>query len=418
MNASGAKVFVIGGGIVGLSCALAAQARGFEVTIADPSGYGEGASYGTAGVLATSECLPLASPGIVWSFPKMLLNPTGPLTIRWRYLPLLAPWLLKFARSCTRERFQAGALALSSLLKNARAAHGRLAAQADIEDRILDVGWLKLFESDQTFNPAKAEFEAMENLGVSCEHLSSGEIARREPALARSFKHGILHAGCSQIQDPGAYVRRLGDLFERRGGTLVKCEIVRLETAGDQVICAHTQSERFKANQFVVAAGAWSKKLASDAGAPVPLGTERGYHLVFDVAHEQLLSQPAFWAEQSVVMSPSKGSVRITNGVELASLAAKPDFRRFNRQIPGLAGAFVAGAVQSVREEWLGFRPSLPDSLPVIGRASERSNCILAFGHGHIGFTAGPVTGELVGNLLSAEATPIDIKPFSPGRFM
>ena len=115
MNASGAKVFVIGGGIVGLSCALAAQARGFEVTIADPSGYGEGASYGNAGVLATSECLPLASPGIVWSFPKMLLNPTGPLTIRWRYLPHLAPWLLKFARSCTRERFQAGALALSSL---------------------------------------------------------------------------------------------------------------------------------------------------------------------------------------------------------------------------------------------------------------------------------------------------------------
>ena len=417
MSASGASVFVIGGGIVGLSCALAAQARGFDVTLADPRGYGEGASYGNAGILATSECLPLASPGIVWSVPWLLFNPTGPLTIRWRYLPALAPWLLKFARFSTQERFQAGAMALSALLKNARAAHGRLALQAGIEDRILDVGWLKLFESDQTFNAAKAEFDAMESLGVSCEHLSAGDIAHREPALARSFKHGVLHPGCSQVQDPGAYVRSLGALFERRGGRLVKGEIVRLETAGDQVICAHSQTGRHEANQFVIAAGAWSKKLAADAGACVPLDTERGYHLVLDVTHERLLGQPVFWAEQSVVMSPSKGSVRVTNGVELASLAAKPDFRRFKRQLPDLTRAFVAGAVQEVREEWLGFRPSLPDSLPVIGRTTEHSNCILAFGHGHIGFTAGPVTGELVGDLLRAQATPIDLKPFSPGRF-
>jgi D-amino-acid dehydrogenase len=410
------RVFVVGGGIVGISCALSAQRRGFDVTLADPRGFANGASYGNAGVIANSECVPLATPGVLRTVPWMLLSKDSPLTIRWRYLHRIAPWMLRFVRSSTPGQVRSAAQALASLLALSKAAHYDLAREAGTANAIREVGWLKAFESDAAFKGSARDFELMQQHGVACQYLNGREIREREPGLSRNFKHAILHTDCAQIDDPGAYCTELGQLFLSRGGQLVRSEVLRLESSGGRVQRAHTGTEAYEADQFVIAAGAWSRKLAADVGDRVPLDTERGYHLVFKTPNRRVFRQPIYWAEKSVVMSASEGRLRVTSSVEFAGLDAKPDFRKLQRQVADLRSV-TAGECGAIEAEWLGFRPSMPDSLPVLGRSRRTENCVLAFGHGHLGLTAGPITGEIVGRLLANEPTPLDIRAFSSARF-
>ena len=416
VEASRGRVFVVGGGIVGLSCALAAQRRGFAVTLADPRGFGNGASYGNPGVIANSEGVPLAPPGVLRTGPWMLFSKDSPLTIRWRYAPQIAPWMLRFVRSGTPGRVRGAAQALASLLALSKSAHHDLAREAGIAGSIREVGWLKAFETDASFKGAARDFELMQRHGVECQYWNAQQVREREPGLARSFKHAIMHPDCAQIDDPGAYCAALGRLFLSRGGQLVQSEVLRLEAGGARVQCAHTGTQAYEADQFVIAAGAWSRKLAADVGDRVPLDTERGYHLVFRTPGQRVFQQPIYWAEKSVVMSAAPGRLRVTSSVEFAGLEAKPDFRKLRRQVADLRTATVHGC-GPIEAEWQGFRPSMPGSLPVLGRSQRAENCILAFGHGHLGLTAGPVTGEIVGRLLAGEPTPIDARPFSSARF-
>lgn len=410
------RIIVVGAGIVGVSCAVFLQRAGLRVSVLDPRGPGGGASYGNAGVIAVSECVPVGTPGTLMRVPSMLLSRRSPLRIRWRYLPRLAPWLWRFVRSSSPGRVEAAAIALINLLKRAQAAHRFLIQAAGAEALVSDVGWLKVYGTDLGFKKEAASMALMQKLGVKCEHLRQDEIRQLEPALAPIFKHAIYHPECSQIADPKAYVEKLARMFVAAGGEIRDETVIDIDFAGSRARGVITNAGRRAACGIVVAAGAWSRHLAGRLGCRVPLDTERGYHLMLPPPREGSLQRPILLADLSVVLAPMLGGVRLTSSVEFAGLEAPADFRPIRRLLPEISRA-VPGIGMSPTSEWLGFRPSMPDSLPVIGRPPGHRNCYLAFGHGHLGLTLGPITGQLIAGLVSEREPDLDLSPFRPDRF-
>jgi D-amino-acid dehydrogenase len=416
MPAQRKKIVVVGAGIVGLSCALHAQRRGHDVTVIDPRGFGNGASSGNAGVVAVSECMPLATPGTLKRVPRMLLASDSPLSIRWSYAARIAPWLLRFVRSGTPARVAHAMESLASILALAKAAHRDLAALAGSASMIQNTGWLKAYETDRAYEAARGDFERMRVHGVDCRYLERAAVQAHQPNLADIFRHAIFHPECDQIGDPQAYTASFGAAFLRAGGTHIRAEAAALERRGGSIVAALTGTDRYEADCFVIAAGAWSKKLCADAGATLPLDTERGYHVVLSGCEQDLPASPVYWDEKSIVMSASGDRLRVTSSVEFAGLAGRPDFRKLKKLLPEIRRAHKRPPGPVVGE-WLGFRPSMPDSLPVIGAAPRADNAFLAFGHGHCGLTLGPVTGALVAQLIDGVSPDVDLLPFSPGRF-
>lgn len=416
MPAGPQKVLVIGAGIVGLSCALQAQRRGHRVTVIDPRGFGAGASHGNAGVLAVSECVPIGTPEILRQTPSLLLGRNSPLTMRWAYAPRMVNWLYRFARSCAPGTVEHSMEALSALLSRAHAAHTELATLAEAQDRIRQHGWIKAFETTYAFEASQADFDRMRRHGVACDYLDADGLLQREPNLQPIFKHAIVQSDCAQIADPGAYTRSYGEEFLRRGGEYIRAEVESFDYQGDRVRGAVTKTERYEADVYVLASGAWSKKLAADAGSAIPLDTERGYHLELAATPDAMATAPILWSEHSIVMSPNARGVRVTSSVEFAGLKRGPDFRKLLKKVPEIRRAFRQSPGHATAE-WLGFRPSMPDSVPVIGRAPRAGNTIFAFGHGHLGLTLGPLTGLLVGALIDGSDPGVDLAPFCPSRF-
>lgn len=416
MSSSAKRVVVVGAGIVGLSCALHAQQRGHRVTVVDPRGFAGGASAGNAGILAVSDCVPIATPELLRRVPRMLFDRDSPLTMRWSYAPRIAPWLYRFLRSGTARRIGPAMESLARLLSQAKSAHRELAAMAGAQHFIKPTGWIKAFERDETYDAAQVDVERMRKHGVECQYLDHAALQERQPNLSDIFRHAIFHPACDQVIDPAAYVQAYGQEFLRRGGSYIRAEILALERKGGVATAVRSQTDKYDGDCFVIAAGAWSKKLCADAGAAVPLDTERGYHIVLGGQEDELPSAPVYWGERSIVMSPQGGSLRVTSSVELAGLHRPADFSKLRKLIPEIRRAHRRPPGR-VLAEWLGFRPSMPDSLPVIGRAPAADNTFLAFGHGHLGLTLGPISGALVAQLIDGEAPDLDLSPFSAGRF-
>lgn len=410
------RVLVIGGGIVGLSCALQAQRNGHRVTVIDPRGFAGGASHGNAGVLAVSECIPIGTPEILRQVPSLLFGKNSPLTLRWSYAPYMANWLYRFIRACSPSMVGRSTEALSSLLTRALSAHAELATLAGCNDQIRKHGWIKAFETDGTYKSALPDFELMRQHGVSCEYLRPDDLSAREPNLAPIFKHAIMQTDCAQVLDPASYTNAYGIEFLKGGGEYIRAEVEKLEYRNGIVKSAITRTDRYEADLYVVATGAWSKKLAADVGSSIPLDTERGYHVVLSSSPDKLTTAPLLWAEHSIVMSPNSCGLRVTSSVEFAGMKRSPDFRKLVKKIPEVRRAYVRPPGHAIAE-WLGFRPSIPDSVPVIGRAPRADNTIFAFGHGHLGLTLGPLTGLIVGDLIENREPQFDLAPYSASRF-
>lgn len=416
MSKSSQRVLVIGGGIVGISCALNAQRSGHRVTIMDPRGFAAGASYGNAGILAVSDCVPIGTPEILKQARALLFGKDSPLTMRWSYAPHMIDWLRRFALACKPAAVERATLALADILSRATQAHHELAQAAGVSDLIAQHGWIKAFETDAAFKAAAADFDRMHDHGVPCEVLDRDALLALEPNLAPIFRHAVLQPTCSQVVDPGRYVQALGDTFLKQGGTFIRAEVQCLQRGSGRVTAALTQTDRYDADVFVVAAGAWSKKLAADAGSRVPLDTERGYHVVLESPPEHMTKAPVLWAEHSIVMSPNTHGIRVTSSVEFAGLERGPDFSKLARKLPHVRRAY-ATAPGAVQAQWLGFRPSMPDSVPVIGKAPRAENTFFAFGHGHLGLTLGPITGRIIGALIDERLPEIDPAPYRASRF-
>ena len=416
MSQSPRSVVVIGAGIVGVSCGLHLQGRGHRVTVLDPRGIGHGASYGNSAIVASSECLPVATPGTLRRVPSMLLSRDGPLHIRPAYLPALLPWLARFVAASRPERVAEISQALAALLRHAVEEHRQLAAPAGIAARLSPTGWLTAYESVRAFERAKPGYDAMQRLGVRCEELGPDEIRAREPALAPIFARAVFHPECHHVGDPHAYTAALGEHLVRGGAVLREEAATGFSLRDGSVTGVTTANGTVAADVIVVACGAWSKALAAQLGERVPLETERGYHAMFSVPDAPRLNSPVHWTDRSVVLSPMPNGLRMTSSVEFGGLHAPADYRHLNRLAADVRRALPSASAE-VTSRWLGFRPSMPDSLPVIGATRRHGNCFLAFGHGHLGLTLGPVTGRLVADLVDGRHPGIDVVPYAPERF-
>jgi D-amino-acid dehydrogenase len=412
-------VVVIGAGIVGLACAAYLQRDGRKVVMLDPGGPGEGASYGNAGGLNGSSIVPVAMPGVLAKVPHWLLDPEGPLSIRLRYLPQLLPWLYRFVRAGRPELVRAQARALRGLLAPTVDMHRELAASVGAADLIQRSGLLIVYRSEASFAADADANRLRADNGVEIDELSEDELRQLEPTLSPAYTRARFISENGYVRNPLRLSRSLAEALVANGGEIRRERAEGFAFANGRVEAVFTATGRIPAAAVVLAAGAHSKPLAARLGEKVPLDTERGYHAMIK-APEVAPRLPIMDAEAKFVATPMEQGLRMAGTVEFAGLEAPPDWRRA-RILLRHGQAMFPGLPRSVAEDrvslWMGFRPSMPDSLPVIGRTRRYANAFLAFGHGHVGLIGAPMTGRIIADLIAGRPPAVDLSPFSAARF-
>ncbi|MGH7036791.1 MAG: NAD(P)/FAD-dependent oxidoreductase [Stellaceae bacterium] len=413
------RVAVIGAGMVGVCAASYLQRDGHSVVLIEAGEPGRGASYGNAGCLNGSSVTPMAMPGIMRQVPRWLFDPIGPLALRWQYLPRIAPWLWRFARAATPEQAHRTARALRPLVGASLPALAPLAAAAGAEDLIHRFGHLYVYRSAESLAKERFAWDLRRENGVEVDEFDADGLRQLEPALSRDYVCGVLVRENGHTTNPLALVERLLRHFLDAGGELVRARASGFRLASGRLAAVLTEEGEVAAEAAVVCAGAWSKSLAAGLGDRVPLESERGYHLMIRDP-EAVPRIPIAEADGKFVATPMAEGLRFAGTVELAGLTAPPDWRRARilldqgrRLLPGLAAHYPEERLPL----WMGHRPALPDSLPVIGPARASADVIYAFGHGHVGMTAAPMTGRVVADLIAGRPPPLDIAPFSARRF-
>ncbi|WP_428540069.1 NAD(P)/FAD-dependent oxidoreductase [Profundibacter sp.] len=408
-------IIVIGAGIIGISTALALQASGFSVRILDRKGVAAEASQGNAGAFAFTDIVPLATPGIMLKAPKWLLDPMGPLSVPPSYALKIAPWMLRFWRASWRDRYDATITAQAQLMKLSRAALERQIQMVSGEEMMQRDGQLQLYEGEREYAASLPGWELRRQHGVEFELLESPQkIAEIQPGLDLRFTHASFTPKWMNTCDPARWTEHLARNFVARGGTIDIDEVKSLSQEQGQVLLTTTSGKQH-ARQVVVAAGAWSHRLAKTLGDKIPLETERGYNTTLPAGAFDLRTHLTFGGHGFVV-SKISGGVRVGGAVELGGLTLAPNYKR--------ADILLKKAVQFLPElntqggqQWMGFRPSTPDSLPVISYASNTRNVIYAFGHGHLGMTQAAGTAELVTSLANGNEATMSLDAFSASRF-
>jgi glycine/D-amino acid oxidase-like deaminating enzyme len=407
------RVAVIGAGFVGLSSAYWLMRDGHEVSLYDPAGAAGGASFGNAGTFANYACIPVNNPTVFRDLPRYLLSATSPLRVRWGYLPQLMPWLVGFLRSSTTARYTRSATALATLLGRAQQGYSDMLAQAGLDGFIRQRECLYLYSSAATFEGSRPTLELRHRLGVTTRILDSQEVTDLEPSLQPLFARGALFEGSWHLTDPSAFLHALQRWLVSKGLQLHATRVDAIRPSSDGVVLGTTEGDA-QFDSVAVCAGVHSRALAAQCGDAVPLEAERGYHLMYP-GTSHLISRPIGWAERGFYMTPMAQGIRVAGTVELAGLGIRKhqglmDLLHFSsrRALPGLGEPTAP---------WLGFRPTLPDGLPVLGRSRNSDRVIYAFGHQHIGLTLGGLSGMVVADQLARRESVIDIKPFAAARF-
>ncbi|MGH1416186.1 MAG: NAD(P)/FAD-dependent oxidoreductase [Pelagimonas sp.] len=409
-----ASITVVGAGVVGITTALALQKQGFSVTVLDSKGVAQEASAGNAGALAFADIEPLAAPGIITKAPGWLVDPVGPLSIPLGYAPRIAPWMLRFWRASLPDRHRRGIAAQATFMHHAREAFHRLAKDQNLEDHLRHDGQLHLYDTAADFHAAQSMWNRRRLHGVAFELLEShAAIAEIQPGLAPTFRYAGFTPQWTNLVDPNEWVLALAQRFVSGGGRIEQATVSGVYDGG-AVIDINGQ-ERRKTDHLVICAGAWSHRLARDLGDHIPLETERGYNTTLPDGAFDLRTHLTF-GKHGFVVSKIGAGVRVGGAVELAGLRRKPNYRRA-KALLDKAKRFLPGLSVENGTEWMGFRPSLPDSLPVIGKAPKAPRVIYAFGHGHLGLTQSAGTAELVAQLVTGADTAVNIQPFRPTRF-
>jgi len=412
-------IVIIGAGIVGLATAAWLQREGRAVTLVDMGAPGEGATLGNAGCLNASSVVPMSMPGIAKQVPGWLMDPLGPLAIRWSYLPSLAPWLLRFWRAGTPMNVRMQAQALRPLIVDSVANHQVLANEAGVGHLVQRAGHLVVYSTEAGYQKDQAAMGLRAANGTQITVLEPGDLRDFDPVLGPQFVRGLFIAENGHCTNPLELAQGLARLVTARGGEIVRAKALGFESSGREVTAVLTDQGPFSGTHFVLAAGAWSRDLAAKLGDRVPLDTERGYHIM--VRDPECMPRvPTTWSEGKTVATGMTTGLRFAGTVEFAGLKAPPNWARANMQLQS-GQAMLPRLARSYAEDrltrWLGFRPSMPDSLPVIGASSGFRNAFHAFGHGHIGLAAASTTGRVVADLVQGRKPSIPISAFGAGRF-
>jgi D-amino-acid dehydrogenase len=409
-------VLVIGAGIVGVAIALRLQQESRAVLLIDREGVAAEASRGNAGALAFSDILPLASPGIVRKAPRWLLDPLGPLTIRPSYLPRIAPWLVRFWRASLSDRVRASTAAQAAMMDLSAVETPLMFATAGASHMLHGDGVLHVYESEAELAAAQPGWQARADHGIAFTHLRGPEaIAEFQPGLSPSLTAATFVPGWMTVGDPQVVTESLARHFAQRGGRIRRADAAALAPGTDGVAVQSRDGRSIVAQRVIVAAGAWSHRLARTLGERIPLETERGYNTTLPVDAFDLKRQLTF-GSHGFVVTPLDCGVRVGGAVELAGLDAPPNYARASAML-AKAKRFMPGLRVEGGTQWMGFRPSLPDSLPAIGPAAADARVVYAFGHGHLGLTQAAATARLVADILADRPLPLDLLPFKPQRF-
>lgn len=416
MEQAPSSAIVIGAGVAGVSTALYLQRDGHRVSIIDPEPPGSMTSFGNAGLIATYATIPTATPDILMRVPKMLMDPSGPLSLRWSYLPQLTPWLLSLVRNSAPGRIRENALAKSILLNRAWDDFRPLIDQAHASDLIYAGGMLRVFRTDEAFERMKLrEIDLMDATGRSYELLGSDEIRQMEPNLEPVFRHAMFSTDSRNIRNPGRLTEVFAQDFMARGGLLKPETVTSLKRATDGEWRVGTNVGEYAAEIVVIAAGAWSRRIAKLVGVNLLLDTERGYHVMLPTV-EDGLNRSVHFGEEGLMISPMETGYRLSTGVELAGIDAAPDYRRIRRAVQQVHG-FVKGLRPDEQSIWMGRRPSTPDTVPILGGVPEIDNLYFATGGAHIGMTLGPTFGRIIADLVAGRDPGVDLTPYRPNRW-
>ena len=410
------RIAVIGAGIVGVATGLILQREGHQVTLVDPAPPGTGTSFGNAGSIAVGSVYPTGSPGNWKQVPKMLVDPASPLNIRPAHLPRMLPWLVQFLAASTPSRVEEISKHLRAITKDAMTAHKTLITLSGAHEVVRPVGWLKVYSSQAKFDRTAEERATMERRGVRFDVLTADEIRQLEPGLSPRFTHAYHQPENGFVSQPIKLTEAYFAKFRDLGGGWIAERVQRFDCGAAGVEQVVTDRGMHDVDAVVVAAGARSHEICAMLGRKVPLDTERGYHLNLNVLEGPELRRPTVIGDHGFVLAPMQDGLRLTTGAEFAGVDAPPDFRRVYRMLP-MAHEALPGLKTEVTREWLGFRPSTPDSVPVIGASPDQPNVYFGFGHSHIGLTLAARTGELLADLIAGRDPGIDMAPYRIDRF-
>jgi len=407
------KIGIVGAGIQGISNALFLQKKGFKVTIFDRDEPGSpAASYGNAGHFSPYASVPVNRPDVLSDVPAMLLSSTGPLALKWNYVPKMVPWFLKFIRNCTTKKMMHTAKNMHQILDLALPAYDELFDDIELGGLVEKKGILYIW-NDQNLKSRELEINIRNELGVDQQEVTPKEIHDLEPNIKPIYHGGVYYQYGRHARNPRKILLKLYELFLKKGGKFLKMNIKDINFDDEKpVIKAETQSFLF--DKIVIACGSFSKKLTDNLDEKIPLDTERGYHVHFkDCDH--LLSRPVIFQNRGFGITPMEQGLRVVGTVEFGGLDNPVSKSRVKNLINN--AKYMMGDLPEHEDEWLGFRPTLPDYLPVIGPSKKYKNVFYCFGHHHLGWTLGPISGKIISGMIAEENTNLDLKPYSSLRF-
>jgi len=407
------KIGIVGAGIQGISNALFLQKKGFSVTIFDRDEPGSPvASYGNAGHFSPYASVPINRPDVLTDVPAMLLSSTGPLALKWNYVPKMLPWFLQFIRNCTTKKMMHTAKNMHQILDLALPAYDELFDEIELGGLVERKGILYIW-NDQSLKSRELEINVRDELGVDQQVVTPKEIHDLEPNIKPIYHGGVYYQHGRHARNPKKILLKLYDLFLKKGGKFFKMNIKDIDFNDEKpVIKAETQSFLF--DKIVIACGSFSKKLTDNLDEKIPLDTERGYHVHFkDCDH--LLSRPVIFQNRGFGITPMEQGLRVVGTVEFGGLDNPLSKLRVENLINN--AKYMMGDLPEHEDEWLGFRPTLPDFLPILGPSLNNKNIIYAFGHHHLGWTLGAITGKIISRIVAEEKTNLDLSPYSSKRF-
>ena len=407
------KVGIVGAGIQGISNALFLQKKGFDVTIFDRENPGSPvASYGNAGHFSPYASLSLNRTDILLDVPAMLMSSTGPLALKWNYVPKMIPWFMKFIMNTSKNKMMHTAKNMHQILDLALPAYDELFDEVDIEGLVENKGILYIW-NDQDLKSRELEINVRKELGVQQQLVNKKEIHDLEPNIKPFYHAGVYYPYARHARNPKKILLKFFDLFLKKGGQFKKTEVKSIDFQ-DELPILKTESEKFSFDKLVIACGAFSKKLTDNLDEKIPLDTERGYHVHFkDCDH--LLQRPVIFSNRGFGITPMEQGLRVVGTVEFGGLKNPLSKSRIKNLINN--AKYMLGDLPDHEDEWLGFRPTLPDFLPVMGPSKNHKNVFYCFGHHHLGWTLGPISGKIVSGMIAKENTNLNLAPYSSTRF-
>ena len=408
------SIAVIGAGIQGVCISLCLIKKGFKVTLIDREDPGkQSASYGNAGHFSPYASVPMNRPDILLDVPSMLLNSRGPLALKWNYIPKMIPWFFKFVKNCSTKKMMHTAKYMHQILDLAIPAYDELFQDIDVSELVESKGIL-YFWTNKNLKSRELEIRVRNQLGVKQQLLSADEIHDLEPHIKRIYHAGILYSNAKHARNPKKILLKLFDLFKSKGGKFKKENVQSIKFTSDNKPTIKTSLNSYNFDKAVIACGAFSKKLTDQLDENIPLETERGYHIHFK-GYDHLLSRPVIFLNRGFGITPMEQGLRVVGTVEFGGLKNPASKKRILNLIKN--AKYLFPDLKEHNDEWLGFRPTLPDFLPILGPSKNHKNLFYSFGHHHLGWTLGAISGKIISGMIAGENTNLDLSVYNSNRF-